>query len=38
MCVSMRGIKDQTSTTITSFYSGKFNEEATRTEFLRYIQ
>ncbi|AFM05219.1 GTP cyclohydrolase I [Bernardetia litoralis DSM 6794] len=38
MCVSMRGIKDQTSTTITSFYSGKFNEEATRTEFLKYIQ
>lgn len=38
MCVSMRGIQDQTSTTITSFYSGKFNEEATRTEFLRYIQ
>jgi GTP cyclohydrolase I len=38
MCVSMRGIKDQTSTTITSFYSGKFNEEATRSEFLRYIQ
>ncbi|WP_375559750.1 GTP cyclohydrolase I FolE [Bernardetia sp. OM2101] len=38
MCVSMRGIQDQTSTTITSFYSGKFNEEATRNEFLRYIQ
>lgn len=38
MCVSMRGIKDQTSTTITSFYSGRFNEEATRSEFLRYIQ
>ncbi len=38
MCVSMRGIKDQTSTTITSFYGGKFNEEATRNEFLRYIQ
>ncbi|WP_291728537.1 GTP cyclohydrolase I FolE [Bernardetia sp.] len=38
MCVSMRGIQDQTSTTITSFYSGKFNEEATRSEFLRYIQ
>ena len=38
MCVSMRGIQDQTSTTITSFYSGQFNEEATRNEFLRYIQ
>ncbi|WP_338792535.1 GTP cyclohydrolase I FolE [Bernardetia sp. MNP-M8] len=38
MCVSMRGIQDQTSTTITSFYSGKFNEEATRSEFLKYIQ
>lgn len=38
MCVSMRGIQDPNSTTITSFYSGKFNEEATRNEFLRYIQ
>lgn len=38
MCVSMRGIQDQTSTTITSFYSGKFNEEATRNEFLNYIK
>lgn len=38
MCVSSRGIKDVTSSTVTSFYSGKFNSEATRTEFLDYIK
>ncbi len=38
MCVSSRGIKDVTSSTVTSFYSGKFNSEATRIEFLDYIK
>lgn len=37
MCVSMRGVEDQSSTTVTSHYSGKFQEEATRREFLSYI-
>lgn len=37
MCVSSRGIKDITSSTITSFYDGKFNEDNTKNEFLRYI-
>ena len=38
MCVSSRGVKDTTSSTLTSFYSGKFEEdEQTRNEFLKYI-
>ncbi|EAY27495.1 GTP cyclohydrolase I FolE [Microscilla marina] len=37
MCVSSRGIQDTNSTTVTSYYSGKFQEEATRNEFLKYI-
>jgi GTP cyclohydrolase I len=36
-CVSMRGVKDQSSSTITSFYSGKFEMVRTREEFLKYI-
>ncbi len=37
MCVSTRGIKDTASATVTSFYEGRFKEEKTRSEFLRYI-
>lgn len=37
LCVSSRGIKDDTSTTVTSYYGGKFQEEATRQEFLKYL-
>ncbi|TFV92399.1 GTP cyclohydrolase I FolE [Algoriphagus kandeliae] len=38
MCVSSRGINDTNSSTVTSFYSGKFEtDEQTRTEFLKYI-
>lgn len=37
MCVSTRGIKDNSSSTITSSYSGKFKEENTRKEFLTAI-
>jgi GTP cyclohydrolase I len=37
LCVSSRGIQDITSATITSSYSGKFNEESTRKEFLTHI-
>lgn len=37
MCVSSRGVQDTSSTTITSYYGGKFEEEATRNEFLKYI-
>lgn len=37
LCVSSRGIKDTTSSTVTAEYSGKFLEDATRNEFLKYI-
>ena len=37
MCVSCRGIKDESSTTITAEYSGKFKEKDTREEFLKYL-
>lgn len=37
LCVSSRGIKDDASSTVTSFYGGKFQLEATKSEFLKYI-
>jgi GTP cyclohydrolase IA len=38
MCVSSRGIQDVNSSTVTSFYSGKFDkDENTRKEFMNYI-
>jgi GTP cyclohydrolase I len=39
MCVSSRGVQDTNSSTVTSFYSGKFqHDEQTRQEFLKYIE
>jgi len=39
MCVSSRGVQDTNSSTVTSFYSGKFqHDEQTRMEFLKYIE
>lgn len=38
MCVSSRGVNDTNSSTVTSFYSGKFErDEQSRNEFLKYI-
>lgn len=37
LCVSSRGVEDRSSSTITAHYSGKFQEEATRAEFLKHI-
>lgn len=37
LCVASRGIQDDTSSTVTSFYGGKFQQEATKAEFLKYI-
>jgi GTP cyclohydrolase IA len=37
MCVHSRGIQDTGSSTITSYYGGKFENEATRKEFLSYL-
>lgn len=38
MCVSSRGVQDTTSSTITVEFSGKFQENETKREFLQYIK
>ena len=38
LCKVMRGIQKQNSTTTTSAFTGEFNVEKTRAEFLRLIQ
>jgi len=37
LCVNSRGIRDIESSTVTAEYGGKFKEEATRREFLNFI-
>jgi GTP cyclohydrolase I len=37
LCVSSRGIQDESSSTLTASYSGKFKDPTTREEFLKYI-
>ena len=38
LCVSARGIKDDSSTTITSSFNGKFADDKKRQEFLNYLK
>ncbi len=38
MCVKLRGVKDECSSTVTSHYSGKFEDDAVRHEFLTYMR
>ncbi|WP_154855692.1 GTP cyclohydrolase I FolE [Cyclobacterium xiamenense] len=39
MCVSSRGVRDTSSSTVTSFYSGQFEHSAQkRNEFLKYLE
>ncbi|MCS6822760.1 MAG: GTP cyclohydrolase I FolE [Cytophagaceae bacterium] len=38
LCVASRGVKDTASTTITSFYSGKFEDDKFKSEFLEHIK
>ncbi len=38
LCVASRGVEDDTSSTITSFYGGKFKDDKKKEEFLRYIE
>jgi GTP cyclohydrolase I len=38
LCVSSRGIQDVNSSTVTCHYSGQFNDEAIRQEFLRHVE
>jgi len=37
LCVNMRGVRDTKSSTITSRYSGIFNQNDNKTEFLKHI-
>jgi GTP cyclohydrolase I len=37
MCVAARGVQDTTSSTVTAYYGGRFKNEATKQEFLKYI-
>lgn len=37
MCVSSRGVNDYNSKTVTAHYSGKFQEETVKQEFLKFI-
>lgn len=38
MCVSTRGVEDQGAVTISTSFHGKFREDQTRNEFLKYIR
>lgn len=38
LCVSSRGVQDITSSTVTTSYSGKFENESKKGEFLQYIK
>lgn len=38
LCVASRGVEDDTSSTITAFYGGKFKEEKIKEEFLKYLE
>jgi GTP cyclohydrolase I len=38
LCVSMRGVQDHGGTTITASYSGVFEQEHVRSEFLKYLE
>jgi len=37
LCVSSRGIKDESSSTVTVFYGGEFKKDSVKNEFLKYI-
>ncbi len=37
LCVSMRGVEDITSSTVTASYSGAFNKTETRQELFKYL-
>ncbi|MFY8005510.1 MAG: GTP cyclohydrolase I FolE, partial [Chitinophagaceae bacterium] len=36
LCVSSRGVKDDTSSTVTAFYGGQFQQQDKKTEFLQH--
>lgn len=38
LCVASRGVQDNSSTTVTSFYGGEFANENKKSEFLKYLE
>ena len=38
LCVASRGVEDTSSSTVTAHYGGKFENESTKQEFLKYLQ
>jgi GTP cyclohydrolase IA len=38
LCVSSRGVNDVNSATVTAHYGGKFQEDSTKSEFLKYLE
>ncbi|MFN3382346.1 MAG: GTP cyclohydrolase I FolE [Runella zeae] len=38
LCVASRGVQDDSSTTVTVYYGGKFQEADTKSEFLKYLE
>lgn len=38
LCVSSRGVQDNNSSTVSSYYGGKFLEETVKQEFLKYVE
>jgi GTP cyclohydrolase IA len=38
LCVASRGVEDDTSSTVTAFYGGDFNDDNRKNEFLRYLE
>jgi GTP cyclohydrolase IA len=38
LCVASRGVEDDTSSTVTAFYGGAFNDDNKKNEFLKYLE
>jgi len=38
LCVASRGVQDTNSSTVTAFFSGKFQNESVKAEFLKYLE
>lgn len=38
LCVASRGVQDTNSSTVTAFFSGKFENEHVKAEFLKYLE
>ncbi len=38
LCVASRGVEDDTASTVTAFYGGKFRDDKVKSEFLKYLE